>query len=605
MSSSPAFILYVDDEPTLLEIGKLFLERSGECRVEIRESADTALETLQESHFDAIISDYQMPGMNGLEFLRIIRDTPDLKDIPFILFTGKGREEVVIAAIDSGADFYLQKGGDPEAQFAELHHKIYQAIRRRQSERAFIENQSLLSLAETVTSSGSWTFDIKSGKGIFSDGFFRVIGIPRIEEQGILFFYSIIHPQDRKRVKNAYREFIEGERDTSEDEYRIIHPDGSIRFIHTIRKLTRGADGVTQVFGTLQDITERKAEQYELKHSNELYQSFIQASPDVIIIADTAGTIIFASPRIHETFGIHSGQEVVGENITTWIHPEDRHLAYSCILKHIQGETAPPIIYRLIKQNSEVFTAEIHSAPLHDSEGNVYGFVALIRDNTERVAQHEALQRANMKLNLLSSITRHDILNKITALRLYCSLIGDEEDPAMNRSMLEKVEEMAEIISNLVSFTSYYQNLGINTAQWISPGDVFDKILEMIDADEIKVVNDFGSVKIVADPLFEKVLYNLLDNANKYAKKATTIHSGYKLAGETLILTIEDDGIGIHPDLKEKIFERNFGHGTGLGLFLSREILSVTDLTIRETGTHGIGARFEITVPAGKYLIPD
>lgn len=604
MSSSPAFILYVDDEPTLLEIAKLFLERNGDYLVETRESADTAMEILEKTRIDAVISDYQMPGKDGLEFLRIIRENPELNDIPFILFTGKGREDIVIAAIEGGADFYLQKGGNPKAQFAELQHKIHQAIRRRQSERAFVENQTLLTLAEKVTGSGSWTMDIKNRKTVFSDGFYRLFGVQRVENPDFFAFNTLIHPNDRQRVREEHEKLIAGEIENSEDEYRIILPDNSLRYLHAIRKLTKGPDGKVRIFGAVQDITQRRAEQEELKRSHELYQSFIQASPDAIVITDTAGTVIFASPRVYETFGILPGRDVTGENITTWIHPDDRHLAYSCIAKHMQGETAPPIIYRLFRHTSEVFTAEIHSAPLHDPEGRVSGIVAVIRDNTERVSQHEALQRANMKLNLLSSITRHDILNKITALRLYCSLISDEEDPAMNRSMLEKVEEMAEIISNLVSFTGYYQNLGINTAQWISPAEVFEKVCEMIDTDGIRVENAFGSVRIVADPLFEKVLYNLLDNANRYARTLTVIRTGHRMAGGNLILTIEDDGVGIPNELKERIFERNVGHGTGLGLFLSREILSVTDLTIRETGIPGEGARFEITVPPGKFLLP-
>ena len=100
-------VLYVDDEEALLEIAKLFLERSGEFAFETTLSAKGALELLASRPFDAIISDYQMPGMDGIELLKKVRSMHG--DIPFILFTGKGREEVVIQAINHGADFYLQK----------------------------------------------------------------------------------------------------------------------------------------------------------------------------------------------------------------------------------------------------------------------------------------------------------------------------------------------------------------------------------------------------------------------------------------------------------------------------------------------------------------
>ncbi len=115
-------ILYVDDEPVLLDVGKHFLERSGEFRVDIITSAPVALTLLNEKAYDAIISDYQMPDMDGIEFLKKIRSSGNA--IPFILFTGRGREEVVIQALNEGADFYLQKGGEPKSQFAELSNKI-------------------------------------------------------------------------------------------------------------------------------------------------------------------------------------------------------------------------------------------------------------------------------------------------------------------------------------------------------------------------------------------------------------------------------------------------------------------------------------------------
>ena len=111
-------VLYVDDEPGLLEIGKAFLEQGGSFSVTIVTSAPDALALMTAQDFDLILSDYQMPVMDGITFLKEVR--LQFADLPFILFTGRGREEVVIEAINNGVDFYLQKGGDPLAQFAEL-----------------------------------------------------------------------------------------------------------------------------------------------------------------------------------------------------------------------------------------------------------------------------------------------------------------------------------------------------------------------------------------------------------------------------------------------------------------------------------------------------
>jgi DNA-binding response OmpR family regulator len=102
-------ILYVDDEPSLLELGKLYLERTNEFTVTTAPSASVALDRLKSNSIKAIVSDYQMPDIDGIEFLKRVREKD--KTIPFILFTGKGREEIAVKAFENGADSYIQKGG--------------------------------------------------------------------------------------------------------------------------------------------------------------------------------------------------------------------------------------------------------------------------------------------------------------------------------------------------------------------------------------------------------------------------------------------------------------------------------------------------------------
>ncbi|HUL39263.1 MAG TPA: PAS domain S-box protein, partial [Methanomassiliicoccales archaeon] len=124
-------VLYVDDEPSLLEIAKEFLESEGDVEVETSESAMDALVRIETRPFDAIICDYQMPVVDGIRFLKTVRMQG--RNTPFILFTGKGREDVAIEALNNGADFYLQKGGNPKAQFTELLNMIRRSIDQRQS----------------------------------------------------------------------------------------------------------------------------------------------------------------------------------------------------------------------------------------------------------------------------------------------------------------------------------------------------------------------------------------------------------------------------------------------------------------------------------------
>ena len=132
-------VLYVDDEPAFLEVGKVFLERSGALAIETVSSAREALDLLGQRPCDAVVADYQMPGMDGIELLKEVRR--HFGDVPFILFTGRGREGVVVEALNCGADGYIQKGGDSRSQFAELEHRVVQAVERRRAIQALRDSE--------------------------------------------------------------------------------------------------------------------------------------------------------------------------------------------------------------------------------------------------------------------------------------------------------------------------------------------------------------------------------------------------------------------------------------------------------------------------------
>ena len=141
-------VLYVDDEAVLLGIGKVYLERTGQFQVETLESALTALDVMKTRSYDVIISDYQMPGMDGIAFLKAVRAS--WPALPFIIFTGRGREEVVIEALNAGADHYLQKGGEPKSLFAELAHTLMRSVERRRANETILHLNRLYAVVSRI-----------------------------------------------------------------------------------------------------------------------------------------------------------------------------------------------------------------------------------------------------------------------------------------------------------------------------------------------------------------------------------------------------------------------------------------------------------------------
>ncbi|MCX6699701.1 MAG: ATP-binding protein [Methanomicrobiales archaeon] len=220
----------------------------------------------------------------------------------------------------------------------------------------------------------------------------------------------------------------------------------------------------------------------------------------------------------------------------------------------------------------------------------------------DRRRAEEALRQANKKLNLLSSITRHDINNQLTVQMGYLSILEKKLPDSTYNEYFQKVSTATKRISAMVRFTKEYEEIGVHAPTWQDCRTLVDTAAMHSPPGIVKVKNDFpAGTEVLADPLVIKVFYNLMDNATRYVGKITTIRFTALESGDDHLIVCEDDGDGIVAAEKEKIFVRGFGKNTGLGLALSREILDITGITIKETGEPGKGARFEMTVPDGAW----
>jgi signal transduction histidine kinase len=269
----------------------------------------------------------------------------------------------------------------------------------------------------------------------------------------------------------------------------------------------------------------------------------------------------------------------------------------------------------LWRSDGTSFPAEYWSYPQR-RDGVVTGAVVTFLDITERkeleleMDYHEqeltqfstSLAVANKKLNLLSSITRHDITNQLTVLVGYLLILEKKQPDTSYAEYFQKINTSAQRISAMLQFTKEYEKIGVNAPVWQDVRTLVDTAVKQVLVGKVMVKNDLpAGQEVFADPLVVKVFYNLMDNALRYGGKITTIRFSVQESGDDSLIVCEDDGDGVPANEKEKIFDRGFGKNTGLGLALALEILAITGITITEAGVPGIGARFEITVPKGKY----
>jgi PAS domain S-box-containing protein len=362
----------------------------------------------------------------------------------------------------------------------------------------------------------------------------------------------------------------------------------------------KDADGTIIGFSTsTHDITERKQMQDEILRAKNEWERTFDAVPDLISIIDREHRIVRVNKSMADRLGIR---------------PEDA-IGRTCYeIVHHSGQPPRSCPHELLMDDGREHIQEIHedtlngdflvtASPLHDASGTLTGCVHVLHDITEPKRAEKALQQVLEKLNMLSSITRHDILNQLMVLGGYL-LISKESvtDPEI-LGFIKKEEEAVTSIRRQIEFTRYYEDIGVNAPQWQEIATTIRSSAAQLPLEGITLEITFSGVEIFADPLISKVFYNLVENSIRHGDHVTQIGVRFYETDTGGVITYEDDGAGIPVEDKEHIFRRGFGKHTGLGLFLSREILAITGITIRENGEPGKGVRFEILVPRNMYRV--
>jgi len=356
------------------------------------------------------------------------------------------------------------------------------------------------------------------------------------------------------------------------------------------------SNAITGIIVSVRDINERKRHENEIIAHELHLRSIIDTVPVWISCLDRDKRFTLANISMCSAFNVTPSQ-VEGKPFDL-IHADSKELAhYDAMLNRALKGKEVPFDKEIIDPTSKK-TKYLRGrfSPLKDISGNIEGVVSVVIDITDLILAQRTIESINSKLHLLSSITRHDILNSLTAVLGYLAIAIEEEDPDKRNSFLFKAYQTAVLIQEQAVFSRDYQDIGVNKPIWHNAKDVFSNAIKGLKLGTISVEVSLDGLMIYADPLLERVIYNLVDNALRYGKTVTRISSYWRREPDQIVWIIEDDGVGIFSDMKDQIFEKGIGHNTGLGLFLTREILDITGLSIRETGIEGEGARFEVLI---------
>ena len=333
-----------------------------------------------------------------------------------------------------------------------------------------------------------------------------------------------------------------------------------------------------------------------LRESEERFRTLVERSHDCYIRRNTVTSVIeYISPSWERLIG-YPREECMDDPglIERLIHPDDREV-FCAMLQEPEADRL--YTFRALRRDRRYAWLEVCTIPVYGDDGEVVAVEYAVHDINAWKQAELALIEANRKLGLMNSIVRHDILNQVTVVLGYIALLRDLPlDPEVDRA-LEKQQAAAEIIQSLIEFTRDYQDLGVRAPRWLQIEPLVRSAARALRPRGIRIVTDLKGVSVYADPLLSSVFYNLLENAMRHGKTVTEIQVTAVPEGSGALIIWEDNGVGVPSEIKDRIFERGFGSHTGLGLFLVREILSITGITIRETGTPGEGARFEILVP--------
>jgi PAS domain S-box-containing protein len=630
-------VLHVEDDPDFADLTAIFLEReSGRFAVETVTDPNEGLARVEDHPPDCVVSDYEMPGMNGIELLRAVRSR--YPDLPFILFTGKGSEEVASDAISAGVTDYLNKGGGTQ-QYELLATRVHNAVEKARME---AERQRRLHAIETAR------------EGIaFLDSDFRFITVN--EAYADLFGYD---PEEM--VGESWRllydeETIEeevgeigaalGDQGYYRGEQTFRRADGSSFVADHVVSQTEGQEYVCLV----RDVTERKEHERELREQREQLQ---RREEKLIRLRDYTQELMYAeTPSETASVALRAVDEILGFDLgAVFVQSEtqDGVLESVGILNRSRMERmyggipvfmrdAPPgthseLVWDVFESGEAVFindTAESAVLARKSPFGSLmvypigdHGVVLLAatileafteteeilldllataletacdRLDRERALrrQRDELERKNERLEEFASVVSHDLRSPLHVAGGHLELARTETDATGHLdAAATALDRMEKLIDDLLTLAQEGEKVA--EAESVVVADVAGTSWQTVATEKATLETDV-SRRIQADRgRLRQLFANLFRNAVEHGGSEVTVRVGVTDGG----FYVADTGRGIPESNREKIFEAGYSsseNGTGFGLRIVEQVVEAHGWEITVTESEQGGARFEIT----------
>lgn len=581
-------------------------------RVETRDAMRGALER---SAWDLVISDYVLPKFSGSAALAVMKESGF--DLPFIIVSGNIGEDIAVSAMKAGAHDYIIKGNLARLIPAVERELRDRAVRRerRLAEVALQESQVNLAKAQSIAHIGSWSFNLRTEKLIWSDELYRIFGLDPQQFDGNFegIIPRIVDPADWENVRMVYRQFVATSK-AQPLEFRIMLGNGLERTVYAEAEMVLDEQArPVSVVGTIQDITERKhAEEERIRLATA-----VQAAADAVVVTDAArGMIQYINPAFEKITG-YAREEAVGRDLHLLDSGKQDQAFYQNLRETLrrEGFWAGRLVQK--RKDGLLYEEECTYSPVKNASGEIINYISIKRDVTEKVRLESIAQAVDTMNNIgyIFSGVRHEIGNPVSSIRMTLDIMKKGIDRMSREKMAEYLERLRSEVSKVEYLLTTLKNF--NMYESVRPEKV--EIAAFLDAFLSMVKKDFEkkgiAIECSLDPkarsvyvdtrALQQVLLNIVTNASDALEGRPDPKIGITVSRSpgTIRIQVRDNGSGIdQARLKDlfKPFHTTKKHGTGLGLVIIRKMLAKMNGTVEISSRVNEGTLVEITLPSRK-----